>query len=149
MMLVQPYLCFEGCCEEALHFYRDKLNATVDMLMRFKDAPASDAPQPPEGCAGAPADPDKVLHATFRIGDAVLMASDGMASGKPNFQGMSLSLQVADLAEAERVFTALSDGGQVQVPLAKTFFSPAFGMVADRFGVSWMVVVEDPGQTTP
>lgn len=147
-MLVQPYLFFEGRCEEALNFYRDKLGATVDMLLRFKDNPEPGA-SPGEGCAGGPVDGEKVMHATFRIGGAVLMASDGMASGKPSFQGISLSLSLRDQAEAKRLFNALADGGQVQVPLNKTFFSPLFGMVADRFGVSWMVVVEDPNQAKP
>lgn len=146
-MQVQPYLFFEGRCEEALNFYRDKLGASISMLMRFKDAPADGQPEMAEGCAGGPpADPDKVMHAEFRIGDSTLMASDGMANGQPNFAGISLSLLAADAAEAERLFAALGDGGQVQMPLGKTFFSPAFGMVADRFGLSWMVVVHDPSQ---
>lgn len=146
-MQVQPYLFFEGRCEEALDFYRDKLGASIGMLMRFKDAPPTGQPEMAEGCAGGPMpDPDKVMHAEFRIGDTTLMASDGMASGKPNFAGVSLSVAARDAAEAERLFTALGDGGQVQMPLAPTFFSPAFGMVADRFGVSWMVVVHDPAQ---
>lgn len=147
-MLVQPYLFFEGRCEEALHFYRDKLGATVDYLMRFKENPDA-GNSPGEGCAGGPVDGEKIMHASFRIGGAMLMASDGMASGKANFQGISLSLTLKDKAEAERLFQGLADGGQVQVPLNKTFFSPLFGMVADRFGVSWMVVVEDPNQAKP
>lgn len=144
-MQVQPYLFFEGRCEEALAFYRDKLGATVDYQMRFKENPEP-AAGPGEGCAGGPVDGEKIMHASFRIGGAMLMASDGMASGKPNFQGISLSLTLPDQTEARRVFEGLADGGQVQVPLTKTFFSPLFGMVADRFGVSWMVVVEDPNQ---
>ena len=147
-MQVQPYLFFEGRCEEALAFYRDKLGATVDYQMRFKENPEP-AAGPGEGCAGGPVDGEKIMHASFRIGGAMLMASDGMASGKPNFQGISLSLTLPDQAEAKRVFEGLADGGQVQVPLTKTFFSPLFGMVADRFGVSWMVVVEDPNQPKP
>ncbi len=147
-MQVQPYLFFEGRCEEALAFYRDKLGATVDYQMRFKENPEP-AAGPGEGCAGGPVDGEKIMHASFRIGGAMLMASDGMASGKPNFQGISLSLTLPDQAEARRVFEGLADGGQVQVPLTKTFFSPLFGMVADRFGVSWMVVVEDPNQPKP
>lgn len=146
-MQIQPYLFFEGRCEEALNFYRDRLGASITMLMRYKDAPPNDVPQGAEGCAGGPPpDPDKVMHASFRVGDTQLMASDGMTSGKPNFAGISLSLLVGEVAEAERLFQALGDGGQVQMPMAKTFFSPAFGMVADRFGLSWMVLVDDPGQ---
>ena len=145
-MQVQPYLFFEGRCEEALTFYQTQLGATVDHLMRFKDNPE---PQAGEGCAGGPPDGEKVMHASFRIGGASLMASDGMASGQPKFAGISLSLLLPDVATGERMFHALADGGQVQMPLGKTFFSPMFGMVADRFGVSWMVVVEDPNQPKP
>lgn len=146
-MQIQPYLFFEGRCEEALNFYRDQLGASIGTMMRFSEAPPMDPAQAPEGCAGGPPpDGNKIMHADFRIGDSTLMASDGMASGKPAFAGVSLSLLVADVAEAERCFQALAQGGQVQAPLSKTFFSPAFGMVADRFGVSWLVVAEDPDQ---
>jgi len=134
-MQVQPYLFFDGRCEEALEFYRKAVGAEVKMLMRFKDSP--EPPQP--GCA--PGAADKVMHACFQIGDTQIMASDGECSGKPRFQGFSLSLTAADEAGAKRLFTALGEGGQVQMPLAKTFFSPSFGMLADRFGVSWMVYV--------
>lgn len=145
-MQVQAYLSFEGRCQEALDFYRDKLGAQVGFLMRFKDAPPMDQPTP-EGCAGGPPpDGEKIMHSELRIGDSTLMATDGMASGKLSFAGISLSLLVADAAEAQQRFDALADGGQVQMPLAKTFFSPAFGMVADRFGVQWMVVAQDPNQ---
>lgn len=134
-MQVQPYLFFDGRCEEAIEFYRKALGARVEMMMRFKDSP-----EPPQaGCS--PGAPDKVMHACFRVGDTAVMASDGMCQGKPNFQGFSLSLSPKTEAEADKLFGALSDGGQVQMPLTKTFFSPRFGMVADRFGVSWMVVV--------
>ena len=132
-MQVQPYLFFHGRCEEALEFYKSALGAEVMMLMRFKDNPEPAAN--PEGAG------DKVMHTSFRIGDATVMASDGRCQGRPSFSGFSLSLDVPDEAEAERLFAALAEGGQVQMPLAKTFFSPRFGMVADRFGVSWMVVV--------
>jgi PhnB protein len=132
-MQVQPYLSFEGRCEEAFEFYRRALGAEVEMLMRFKDSPD------PGSCpAGAE---DKVMHASFRIGDSTVMASDGRCQGQPSFQGIALSLTAADDAEAERLFGALAEGGQVQVPLAKTFFSSRFGMLSDRFGVPWMVVV--------
>jgi PhnB protein len=132
-MKVQPYLSFEGRCEEAVEFYRKALGAEVTMLMRRKDSPD------PGTCQ--PGTEDKVMHMSVRIGDATLMASDGRCTGQPNFQGISLSLTAPSDAEAERLFASLADGGQVQMPLAKTFFSPSFGMVADRFGVSWMVYV--------
>jgi PhnB protein len=135
-MQAQPYLFFDGRCEEALEFYRGALGAKVEMMMRFKDAPQ---PHQPGMCP--PGSENKVMHASFRIGETTLMASDGRCLGKPSFQGFALSLNAADDAEAERLFTTLADGGQVQMPLAKTFFSPRFGMVADRFGVGWMVIV--------
>jgi PhnB protein len=132
-MQVQPYLFFDGRAEEAIEFYRRTLGAEVQMLMRFKDAPEP---------GHTPADAEnKVMHSSLRIGDATIMASDGRCQGKPSFQGFSLSLSAPDVAGAERLFNALADGGQVQQPLVETFFSPRFGMVADRFGVSWMVVV--------
>ena len=141
-MLVNPYLSFEGRCEEALDFYQQALGAQVSMLMRSKDAPPSDAPAPSDGCVpegGIPG--DKILHASFTVGGSTLMASDGMISGERDFKGVSLSLSVDTEAEAHRLFNALADGGQVQMPLSATFFSPAFGMVADRFGVAWLVLV--------
>ncbi|AXK40557.1 VOC family protein [Crenobacter cavernae] len=136
-MQVQPYLFFDGRCEEAVEFYRNALGAEVLMLMRMKDSP-----EPPQPGMVPPGAEDKVMHASFRIGETTVMASDGRCLGQPSFQGFSLSLSVADQTEAERLFAALGDGGQVQMPLAKTFFSPSFGMVADRFGVSWMIIVE-------
>lgn len=139
-MQVQPYLFFDGRAEEAITFYRDALGAEVTALLRFKDAPA-DGPEPHGACGVAPGSEDKVMHSSFRIGETEVMASDGMCGGKPSFQGFSLALPVPSEAEADRLFTALADGGQVQMPLGKTFFSPRFGMVADRFGVQWMVVV--------
>jgi PhnB protein len=138
-MQVQPYLFMDGRCEEALDFYKKTLGAQVDMLMRFKEAPPS--PDNPGAGCGAPGSEDKILHSSFRIGDTTIMASDGMNNGKPEFKGFSLSLNAKDEAEAERLFKALSDGGRIEMPLAKTFFSSAFGMVADKFGVGWMVIV--------
>jgi len=135
-MLVQPYLFLDGRCEEAIEFYRKALGAEVEMLMRFKDCP-----EPAQPGMVPPGSENKVMHSCLRIGDTRVMASDGHCLGKPNFQGFSLSLTVANAAEADRVFAALGSGGQVQMPLNKTFFSPRFGMVADRFGVSWMVIV--------
>ncbi len=133
-MQIQPYLFFDGRCDEALEFYRQALGAEVEMLMRFKDSP-----EPAKCPAGSG---EKVMHANVRIGGTTVMASDGRCEGKPSFQGFALSLSVPTAAEADRRFGALAKGGQVQMPLAKTFFSPRFGMVADRFGVSWMVYVE-------
>jgi PhnB protein len=133
-MQVQPYLNFNGRCEEALEFYRRALGAEVSALMRFKDSP--------DPSMVSPGSENKVMHSSFRVGEAVLLASDGRCQGQTNFQGISLALTVRDEAEAQTRFGALSDGGQVQMPLTKTFFSPSFGMVADRFGVTWMVLVE-------
>jgi PhnB protein len=136
-MQVQPYLFFDGRCEEAVEFYKSALGAEVTMLMRFKDSPEPPSP----GCV-PPGAENKVMHTSFRIGQTTVMASDGRCLGQPSFQGFSLSLAVPNEAEAERLFARLAEGGQVQMPLTKTFFSPRFGMVADRFGVSWMIVVE-------
>jgi PhnB protein len=132
-MQVQPYLFFDGRCEEALEFYRSALGAEVTMLMRFKDSP-DPAMLPPGG-------ESKVMHAAFRVGETTILASDGRCLGRPSFEGFALSLTVPDDAQAERLFASLADSGQVQMPLTKTFFSSSFGMVADRFGVSWMIYV--------
>jgi PhnB protein len=127
-------LFFGGRCDEALEFYRQALGAEVQMLMRFKESPE---PQP-----GLPdCFEDKVMHVSFRIGDTVVMASDGQCEGDPHFEGFSLSITVSDEAEAERVFNALSDGGLVSMPLEKTFWAPKFGMLQDRFGIGWMISV--------
>lgn len=134
-MQIQPYLFFDGRCEEAIEFYRNALGAEVTALLRFKDSP-----EPCDPGMVPPGAEDKVMHASFRIGETTVMASDGRCQGQPSFQGFSLALTVANEAEAERLFAALADAGQVQMPLAKTFFSPRFGMVADRFGVAWMVL---------
>jgi PhnB protein len=136
-MQVQPYLFFEGRCEEAAAFYRRTLGAEVTMMMRFKEAP----PQPAGQCAVSPDAAEKVMHMSLRIGDTTVLMSDGHCQGNASFQGFGLSLTVANEAEAEKAFNALADGGQVRMPLGKTFFSPSFGMVADRFGVAWMVYV--------
>jgi PhnB protein len=134
-MQVQPYLFFDGRCEEAVEFYRGALGAKVEMFLRFKECPEKEHKP-------SPGTEDKVMHCSLRIGEATIMASDGMGpKGQPSFQGFALSLTAADAAEADRLFNALADGGQVQQPLIETFFSPRFGMVADRFGVPWMVVV--------
>jgi len=131
---LQPYLFFGGRCEEAIEFYRKALGAELVMESRFKDAPE---PQP-----GMPeCFQDKIMHATLRIGDTLLMASDGRCEGQATFEGFSLSIAVSDETEAERVFTALGEGGLVTMPLEKTFWAPKFGMLQDRFGVGWMVSV--------
>ena len=136
-MLVQSYLFFDGRTEEAIEFYKKALGAKVEMVMRYKEAPEA----PPPGMV-PPGSENKVMHSSFRIGDTSVMVSDGNCTGKPAFNGFSLSITVANEGEADRVFGALGEGGQVQMPLAKTFFSPKFGMVADKFGVSWMVIVQ-------
>ena len=135
-MQVQPYLFFDGRCEEAIGFYREAIGAKVEMLMRMKDSP-----EPPQPGMCPPGSENKVMHAALRVGETTVMASDGRCLGKPSFQGFSLSLNAKDEPDAKRLFNALAAGGQVQMPLGKTFFSPCFGMVADRFGVSWMVIV--------
>ena len=138
-MQIEPYLFFEGRCEEALEFYKHAIGAQVTGLLRIKDSPT---PHPPGMLP--PGSENKVMHASFRIGDSTLYASDGRCSGRPTFEGYSLSIGVRDDAEAERVFAALSAGGQVGQPLTTTFFSSRFGMLADRFGVPWMVIVQKP-----
>ena len=133
-MRTEPYLFFDGRCDEALEFYRKAIGAEVTMLMRFKESPDRDHIPP--------GSEEKVMHANLRIGDSSIMASDGRCTGRPSFQGFSLSLTVPDAATADRTFAALSEGGQVNMPLTKTFFSPRFGMLADKFGVTWMVIVQ-------
>jgi PhnB protein len=136
-MQIQPYLFYDGRCEEAIEFYKKAVGAKVEMLMRFKDCP--EKPQPGMVPPGAE---NKIMHACLKIGDSQVMASDGHCSGTASFQGFSLSLTAKNEAEAKRLFGALADGGQVRMPLGKTFFSPSFGMLADKFGVGWMVIVE-------
>jgi PhnB protein len=134
-MLIHPYLSFEGRAEEALNFYKKALGAKETMVMRFKDAP-------PEAQANMqPGTGEKIMHMSFKVGDTELMASDGYCTGTSKFEGVSLTYNAKDPADAEKIFKALSDGGQVRMPLAKTFFSPSFGMLADKFGLGWMVIV--------
>jgi PhnB protein len=138
-MIVQPYLMFEGRCEEALEFYRSALGAETVALMRYSEMPTGD------GCDAPPMSmpPQKVMHSAVRIGDTTVFASDGMCSGQPKFEGISLSLSVSTDAEAARLFDALATGGgQIRQPLTKTFFASSFGMVADRFGLTWMILTE-------
>jgi len=136
--LVQPYLLFGGRCDEALAFYRSALGAQVDFVMHYDESP--EAPQP--GMV-PPGFERKVMHATFRIGDSVLMGSDGSEVGT-KFSGFTLSLSAPTEAEARRLFAALAEGGTVGLPIGKTFWSPCFGMVTDRFGLGWMVTVPGP-----
>ncbi len=133
-MAVVSYLYFEGRCEDAIRFYQQALGAQLMFMMRCKDAPPG--PHPIE-----PGMEEKVLHASLRIGGTVIGVSDGMCSGRPEFKGFGLTLEVKDKGEAERCFAALAEGGQVAMPLGETFFSPSFGMVTDRFGVAWMVMI--------
>lgn len=135
-MLLQPYLMFDGRCEEAYEFYRDALGAEATMMLRYKDSP-----EPMPAGMVPPGLENKIMHMQFRIGDEIVLASDGRCQGQPSFQGFSLTLIVASEAEADKIFAALSEGGKAQMPLTKTFFSPRFGMVADRFGLSWMILV--------
>ena len=131
-MIVQPYLFFEGRCEEALEFYKKAIGAEVTAMMRNSDSPdQSDTP---------PGMENKVLHCNFSVGETQLMASDGMCNGSPKFAGVSLSISVTEASEAERLFAGLSEGGQVQLAMHKTFFAERFGMAADKFGVPWMVI---------
>ena len=132
-MQVQPYLFFDGRCEEAIEFYRKAIGAQVEMLMRWKDSP--------DKSMCTPNNENKVMHGSVKLGDSAVMVSDGRCEGKPAFHGFALTITAKTEAEADKLFGALSEGGQVQMPLAKTFFSPKFGMCADKFGVGWMVLV--------
>ena len=131
-MHVQSYLFFDGRCDEALEFYKKAASAKVDMLMRFKDGP--------DKTMCAPGSEDKVMHTQFHVGDTAILASDGRCQGQPNFQGFALAVTADSEAEADRLFAALGDGGQVTMPMTKTFFSPRFGMLSDKFGVGWMIL---------
>jgi PhnB protein len=134
-MSINTYLFFDGRCEEALEFYKKALGAEVSFMMRFKESP--------DGMPGH-GSPDKIMHAFFTVGGTGIMASDGYAKGNPEFKGFALSITAKNAAEADRLFGELSDGGNVTQPLTQTFFSPRFGMVNDRFGLSWMVIVDQP-----
>jgi PhnB protein len=133
-MQVQPYLFFDGRCEEALEFYKKTLGAKVEMMMRFKENPEKNDHM----CT--PANQDKVMHCCFKIGDTAIMGSDGRNTGQPKFDGFALSLDAKTDDDAKKMFAALSDGGEVAMPLGPTFFASSFGMLRDRFGVHWMVI---------
>ncbi len=130
---IQPYLIFNGRCEEAVEFYKKALGAEIVMLLRFKDSP--------DQTMIAPGAENKIMHTTLKIGDTIVLASDGRCQPGVGFSGFSLSLTVKTEADADRFFAALADGGEIQLPLTKTFFSPRFGMVTDHFGISWMVII--------
>jgi len=135
-MLTEPYLFFEGRCDEAVDFYRKHLGAEVGTLMRYKESP-----EPHQPGMLPPGSENKVMHGVIKIGDSKVMVSDGRCSGKPVFQGFALTITAPDVARADKMFAALADGGQVQMALAKTFFATRFGMVTDRFGLTWMIIV--------
>ena len=132
---IQPYLFFGGRCQEAINFYSKTLGARVEMIMRYKESPEP----PPPGMLQAGFE-DKIMHATIQIGETVVMVSDG-CDDKSGFEGFRLSLALPTEADARRVFDGLTDGGEVQMPLTKTFWSECFGMVTDRFGLGWMITV--------
>lgn len=136
-MKIEPYLFFDGRCDEALAFYKSAVGAEVTMLMRYSQSPD---PTPPGMLP--PGSENKVMHASMKIGDANVMAADGMCGGTPKFDGFSLTYNATSEAEADRVFAALSQGGKVTMPLGKTFFAPRFGMCSDKFGVGWMVILQ-------
>jgi PhnB protein len=139
-MQVQPYLFFEGRCEEAVTFYRENLDAKVVMMMRYSEAPETDNAEAASGCGLPEGSENKIMHCAFSVGDSMVLASDGMCSGKTNFAGFGLSLTANDEQGAEKLFSALSHGGQVQMPMTQTFFAKRFGMVQDKFGVVWLVL---------
>jgi PhnB protein len=134
--VIQPYLFFNGACEQAVEFYKKALGAEVQMMMRYKESP-----EPPPPGMVPPGFENKIMHVSMRIGQTIVMASDGCSGEKPKFEGFSLSLAVSTEAEVDRLFNALADGGKVGMPLMKTFWSPRFGMVTDKFGVGWMITV--------
>ncbi len=132
-MQVQPYLFFDGRAEEAIEFYKKTLDAKVTMLMRFKEAP--------DQSMISPGSENKIMNAYVNIGETGVMISDGRNTGNTKFAGFALSISAKTEAEADKLFSALADGGNVTMPQDKTFFSPRFGMLADKFGVSWMILV--------
>jgi PhnB protein len=139
--VIEPYLFFNGRCEEAVEFYRKALGGEVQMMLRYKESP-----EPLKPGMVPPGFEDKIMHASFRVGGTLVMASDGCSTDKAKFEGFTLALAVASEADADRIFNALASGGQVRMPLAKTFWSPRFGMVTDKFGVGWMVSVRPAEQ---
>ena len=131
-MIVQSYLFFDGRAEEAITFYKQAAGATVEMMMRNKESPD------PNMCQ--PGSEEKIMHASIKIGETTVLMSDGYAKGQPKFEGFGLALSANSEAEADKVFAALGEGGKVTMPQTKTFFSPRFGMLTDKFGVNWMIM---------
>ncbi|WP_395738491.1 VOC family protein [Prosthecobacter sp.] len=137
---IQPYLFFGGRCEEALEFYKSAIGAETQMLMRYSDSPD---PMPP-GMLPTGYE-NKVMHASFKVGSSVILASDGCGGEESKgFRAFSLSLALPDAAATDRVFSALAEGGSVNMPLGETFWSSRFGMLQDKFGMGWMITI-DPG----
>lgn len=139
--VIQPYLFFNGNCEQAVEFYKKALGAEVQMMLRYKESP-----EPPPPGMVPPGSENKIMHASFRVGETIVMAADDCTAKTEGFDGFSLSLSVPTEADADRAFNALAAGGEVKMPLMKTFWSPRFGMLKDRFGIGWMVSVPGPGQ---
>lgn len=135
-MKISPYLHFDGRCDEAIEFYKKALGAELQFMVRFKENP--------EPQYNPPGMDEKIMHANLLIGETQIMVSDGRCMGDAKFEGITLSIEAADAAEADRLFNALAEGGKVIMPQSQTFFSPRFGMVADKFGVHWMVIVPQP-----
>jgi PhnB protein len=135
-MRIEPYLMLSGRCEEALYFYENAINAKTTMLMRFDESPEPHQMPLPTGWD------KKIMHSAMMVGSTLVMASDGMSTEPAGFTGVTLSITADDEAQAKRYFDALSAGGNVMMPLAKTFWSPCFGMTSDKFGVNWMVGTE-------
>ena len=129
-MKTNPYLTFTGQAREALEFYRDLLNGEITQVMTYGESPMADE-MPAESH-------DSVMHSELHAGDVVLMAADG----PPNATGagnISVALHVEDTGEAKRIFDALAEGGEVSMPMTKTFWAEAFGMVNDRYGIPWLI----------
>lgn len=138
-MHVHPYLFLNGNCEEAAAFYARAVGAEILFMARF-----SEGPEPVDPAMVPGGDMNKVMHMTLKIGDTMVMASDGGCGAPATFEGFALSLNLTETGEADRAFAALGEGGKIDMPLEKTFFSLKFGMLTDRFGVHWMIHVEDP-----
>jgi PhnB protein len=138
---IEPYLFFNGRCEEAVEFYRQALGAELETMMRYNESP-----EPPPPDMVPPGFENKIMHCRFRIGQTTVMASDGNSANDASFGGFSLGLHVSNEAEASQAFKALSDGGQIKMPLTRTFWSPLFGMLEDRFGIGWMINLAPPTQ---
>jgi PhnB protein len=136
VMQVTPYLYFNGRCEEALSFYQQTIGARVECQMRFSDCPGELDPN-----MVPPGTEHRIMHAAFKLGETTIFAADGCASAEMKPAGFGLSLQTPDVAEAEQLFNALAWEGEVRMAMTKTFFSPSFGIVVDKFGVNWLIYV--------